>query len=308
MPSNRPPAATSQWPEPTASAAAHGPLPGAAATDLPAGAPERAARVAAAYDAIAAGYDRLVSEDAWMRERLWEHYLRVFLPGDRVLDAACGTGLDTLHLAAHGRRMTGVDLSPGMVEELLRKAARQGLGGNLEARVADAASLDDWPAGAFDGIVSSFAGLNTADLSRFAATASRLVRPRGRVVIHLLAPAGIWERLRLAARGHALRARRLARRRELTVTISGRPVRHSLLSAPELYQLHFAAAFALRRWYGLGWLWPRRFSGRLPPIARRWLGRFDAAAGRFPPCRGWGRFYVLDLERRPDGPPAAAPR
>ena len=91
------------------------------------------------------------------------------------------------------------------------------------------------------------------------------------------------------------------------MTISGRPVRHSLLSAPELYQLHFAAAFALRRWYGLGWLWPRRFSGRLPPIARRWLGRFDAAAGRFPPCRGWGRFYVLDLERRPDGPPATAP-
>ena len=259
--------------------------------------------VAAAYDGIAAGYDRLVSEDAWMRERLWDHYLRAFRPGDRVLDAACGTGLDTLHLAARGLRMTGVDLSPGMVEELLRKAAREGLGGKLEARVADvAAGLDDWPAGAFDGIVSSFAGLNTADLPRFAAAAARLVRPRGRVVIHLLAPAGIWERLRLAVHGHPLRARRLARRRELTVTIFGREVRHSLVPAAELYRRHFAAAFALRRWYGLGWLWPRRCGGRLPPAVRRRLGRLDAAAGRFPPCRGWGRFYVLDLERRPDGP------
>jgi ubiquinone/menaquinone biosynthesis C-methylase UbiE len=290
------------------------------AADPPAGSPESPGQVAAAYDGIAAGYDRLVAEDGWMRERLWEHYLRVFRPGDRILDVACGTGLDTLHLAAHGRRVTGVDLSPGMVEELLRKAARQDLGGRLEAHVGDAAALDGladregWPAGAFDGIVSSFAGLNTADLPRFAATAARLVRPHGRVVLHLLAPAGIWERLRLALRGHPLRARRLAQRRELTVTISGRAVRHALLPAAELYRRHFAAAFALRRRYGLGWLWPRRLGGRfgrLRPAALRsvagWLGRFDAAAGRFPPCRGWGRFYVLDLERRPEGPPADAP-
>jgi SAM-dependent methyltransferase len=125
---------------------------------VPAGAPEAAPRVAAAYDGIARGYDVLVAEDAWMRERLWAHYLRVFRPGDRVLDVACGTGLDTLHLAAHGLRMTGVDLSPGMVEQLRRKAASLGLASSVEARVEDAACLDAWPAGGFDGIVSSFAG------------------------------------------------------------------------------------------------------------------------------------------------------
>ena len=82
-----------------------------------AAAAESAARVAAAYDAVAAEYDGLVREDAWMRQRLWAHYRRAFGRGARVLDVACGTGLDTLHLAALGRRMTGVDVSPGMLAE-----------------------------------------------------------------------------------------------------------------------------------------------------------------------------------------------
>jgi SAM-dependent methyltransferase len=272
----------------------------------PPGAPESAAQVAAAYDDIAAGYDELVAEDSWMRERLWAHYLRAFRPGDRVLDVACGTGLDTLHLAAHGLLMTGIDLSPGMVEELRRKAAGRGLAGRVEARVADAAGLDGWPAGSFDGVISSFAGLNTADLAGFAAAAARLVRPRGRVIVHLLAPAGLWERLRLVARGRVRQARSLAHRREVRVAIAGRAVRHALLPAAEAYRRCFAADFALRGRYGLGWLWPRRLARRLPPRALRWLGPVDAALGRLPPWRAWGRFFVLDLERRPPAGPQPA--
>ena len=103
--------------------------------------------MAAAYDGIAAEYDRLVAEDAWMRERLWAHHLRRFRAGDRVLDVACGTGLDTLHLAARGLRMTGVDASLGMLAALRRKAAARDLAGSVAVCAADAACLEGWPAG-----------------------------------------------------------------------------------------------------------------------------------------------------------------
>lgn len=270
--------------------------------------------MAAAYDGIAAEYDRLVAEDAWMRERLWAHHLRRFRAGDRVLDVACGTGLDTLHLAARGLRMTGVDASLGMLAALRRKAAARDLAGSVAVCAADAACLEGWPAGCFDGIISSFAGLNTVDLPRFAAGAARVVPPGGRMVLHLLAPAGLWQRRWIAPRRRAAppagclapRAAAAAPRGELTVAIGGRPVRHALLPAAELYRRHLAADFALRRVYGLGWLWPRRLGRRLPAAAARWLGWIDAALGTVPPCRGWGRFFVLDLERR--GPARAGGR
>jgi ubiquinone/menaquinone biosynthesis C-methylase UbiE len=264
--------------------------------------PESADRVAAAYDAVAAGYDDLVREDFWMRERLWAHYLGVFGEGARVLDVACGTGLDTLHLAALGRRMTGVDASPGMVAELRRKAAARGLAKRLDVRVEDAACLDGWSAASFDGILSSFAGVNTVDLPRFAAAAARLLRPRGRAILHLLAPAAArprswWLRSRLgSASPHE--ATPAGPPGELSVVIGGHRVRHARPAPADLYHCHFAADFALRRWYGLGWLWPRRFGRRCPPALLGSLGRLDAALGRWDPFRGRGRFFVIDLERR----------
>jgi SAM-dependent methyltransferase len=271
-----------------------------------AGPPESAAQIAAAYDAVAAGYDELVREDAWMRDRLWAHYLRAFDRGARVLDVACGTGLDTLHLAALGRRMTGVDASPGMVAELRRKAAVLGLAERLAVRVEDAAHLHDLPAASFDGILSSFAGINTVDLPRFAAAAARLLRPHGRAVLHLLAAAGAGRRgsgersdvgggsgeRSNAGRGSGERSNLV------DVLIGGHRVRHALPVAADLYRRHFAADFALRRWYGLGWMWPRRFGRRCPPALLGALGRLDAALGRWPPFRGGGRFFVIDLERR----------
>jgi cyclopropane fatty-acyl-phospholipid synthase-like methyltransferase len=45
------------------------------------------------------------------------------VPGDRVLDMGCGTGRHSVALARRGLRMTGVDLSSGMLAEA-RKAAR----------------------------------------------------------------------------------------------------------------------------------------------------------------------------------------
>lgn len=249
--------------------------------------------VATAYDAVAAGYDGQVAEDAWMRQLLWRRYQALFRPGDRVIDVGCGTGLDTLFLAGRGLGMTGLDISPGMLAELAAKAERAGLAGRIELRQGDVAALASWPAASFDGLLSAFAGLNSADLQVFAAEARRLLRPGGHALLHLLAPAGIWPRLAGLAGG----SRRLAARRERRVTIAGQEVRLQLLPARELYDRHFAAGFRLRRAYGLGFLWPQAWGRRLPAGLGRRLGALEGVLGRLQPFRDWGRFCVLELER-----------
>jgi SAM-dependent methyltransferase len=278
--------------------------------------------VAAAHDAVAADYDRRVAEDRWMRRLLWERYARLFGPGDRVLDAGCGTGLDALFLAERGVAVVAVDLAPAMLAEVEARARSRGLADRIATRLLDLGDLDGaaqavpslrppggdrdppappgalWPAATFDGVVSGFAAANGADLDRFAAGAALLLRPGGRMVLHLLAPAGIWTRLAALARLDPRAAAALARRRARAVTIAGHPLRLAVAPAEEVYRRHFAPRFHLRDRFALGFLWPRR-AGRLLPagLALR-LGRLEPVLGRRRPLLGWGRFVVLDLERR----------
>jgi ubiquinone/menaquinone biosynthesis C-methylase UbiE len=55
----------------------------------------------------------------------WTQRLREWIPDDGadVLDVGCGTGSLALVLAGQGHRVTGVDLSPAMVEQAQRKLA-----------------------------------------------------------------------------------------------------------------------------------------------------------------------------------------
>lgn len=256
--------------------------------------PER--RLSDAYDALAADYDRLVEEDFWMRQLLWARYLRLFPLGSRVLDVACGTGLDTLFLARAGMEMSGIDASPGMVGQLRAKAEREGL--RIDARVGDAADLSTWEDASFDGIVSAFAGLNTVDLERFAAEAERVLRPGGRMVLHLLAPGGVWPLLRHLVRLHLGEAWKVASRRELVTEISGCPIHLSLYPPGETYRRWFAPGFTLERSYSLGFLWPRSANAHLPGHLRRALGGLEPGLGGLPVLRGAGRFFVLQLKKR----------
>jgi SAM-dependent methyltransferase len=56
-----------------------------------------------------------------------------------VLDIGCGTGRVALHLAALGRRVTGVDADPDLIEALAARAREAGF--DVDAVVADARSL-----------------------------------------------------------------------------------------------------------------------------------------------------------------------
>ncbi len=69
--------------------------------------------------------------------------------GGTALDLACGPGHYTLCLARYLGlgQVTGIDLSPGMIETASRNASQQGLSDRVQFRVGDATHLEDCNSG-----------------------------------------------------------------------------------------------------------------------------------------------------------------
>lgn len=256
-------------------------------------------RLARAYDAIAEVYDHQIRGDEWMRRRLWDHYARVFRAGQRVLDAGCGTGIDAIFLAQRGIHVTGIDLAPAMIAQLRAQVARQGLTGQVDALVMDVAHLSSLPASTFDGVISAFAGLNTLpELASFAADAAQVLRPGGRLILHLLNRFSLWEWLGLLARGEWATARQLGQQGERTFVVGAQPIRHYVFSPHQAYRRFFAPHFRLCECYSLGVLRPPHTVRRVPASIAEALGGLERRLGSHRPFVNWGRFFVLDMAVR----------
>jgi demethylmenaquinone methyltransferase / 2-methoxy-6-polyprenyl-1,4-benzoquinol methylase len=105
-------------------------------------------------------------------------------PGDRVLDACCGTG--DLALAAHaaGGRVTGVDFSERMLDRAVRKS------NEVEWMRGDALALP-FVDGSFDAITVGFGVRNLEDLGQGLAEFQRVLGPGGRLaVLEITRPSG----------------------------------------------------------------------------------------------------------------------
>jgi len=265
-----------------------------------------ASPVQSAYDRIAGDYDRQVAGDAWMRERLWQRYMTLFQPGDHVLDVSCGTGIDAVFLARAGIRVTAIDISPEMIERCRAHASQAELEALIEHLVLDHAELGRLSPANFDGIISAFAGLNTSsNLERFARDAAQLLRPGGRLVVHMLNRVSLWEWLSLLAHGHWDDARSLGHNAQRTFEIGGVPVVHTLYSPLAAYRQYFAAEFRLERAYALGVLRPPHDLRRIPEPVAHLLGHLETRLGAHRPWLNRGRFFVLELVKRsPDDVPA----
>jgi demethylmenaquinone methyltransferase/2-methoxy-6-polyprenyl-1,4-benzoquinol methylase len=106
-------------------------------------------------------------------------------PGDRVLDAACGTGDLALADRKAGGEVTGLDFSERMLERARRKSDQ------IEWVQGDVLALpfDD---AAFDAATIGFGIRNVDDLDAGLRELARVVRPGGRLaVLEITRPRGV---------------------------------------------------------------------------------------------------------------------
>jgi demethylmenaquinone methyltransferase/2-methoxy-6-polyprenyl-1,4-benzoquinol methylase len=144
-------------------------------------------QVRSMFDRIAPVYDGMNRAMTLGLDRKWRRLTAeaVVRPGDRVLDACCGTGDLALAAARAGGRVTGVDFSAEMLARAERKAPE------FDWVQADAAALP-FPDGSFETATVGFGIRNLADLEAGLGELARVLVPGGRLgCLEITKPRGV---------------------------------------------------------------------------------------------------------------------
>ncbi|HLY37403.1 MAG TPA: methyltransferase domain-containing protein [Candidatus Binatia bacterium] len=102
-------------------------------------------------------------------------------PHDTVLDVACGPGIVACAFADAARHVTGIDVTPAMIERARALAVEKQIG-NVDWRVGDVVPLP-YPDGAFSIVVSRFAFHHFGEPRAVLAEMRRVCAPGGSVVV-----------------------------------------------------------------------------------------------------------------------------
>ena len=140
------------------------------------------------FDSIAPEYDALNHILSLNIDKIWRRRaVRKLLPKDadfHILDVACGTGDFSIAVARRSKnaRITGIDLSDGMLAGGREKVARLGLDGRIELLKGDCEALE-FADDSFDGVCVGFGVRNFEHLEQGLREILRVLKPGGRLVI-----------------------------------------------------------------------------------------------------------------------------
>lgn len=136
------------------------------------------------WDEAAASFDN--EPDHGLRDpqvrHAWTELLKVWLPSasSALLDVGCGTGSLSVVLTGLGHIVTGIDISPEMINRAQAKAAAAGY--SIEFHVMDAAA-PQFPPGSFDVIVCRHLLWTLPEPSLVLQRWVDLLKPGGRLIL-----------------------------------------------------------------------------------------------------------------------------
>ncbi len=146
-------------------------------------------QVATMFDQIAGRYDflnRFLSvgiDIIWRKKAIRQ--LEEIQP-NTILDVATGTGdvaiMTMQQLKPAPEKITGIDISKGMLEIGRQKIANRKLTGKIELLQGDSEAIN-FETGSFDAVTIAFGVRNFADLEKGLSEMLRVLRPGGKVVI-----------------------------------------------------------------------------------------------------------------------------
>ena len=110
------------------------------------------------------------------------------LPGQRVLDVACGAGNGAIAAARRNAEAVGLDYVPALLERARERAAAEGY--DIEFVEGDAQALP-FEDGSFDVAVSTFGAMFAPDQEKTAAELMRVCRSGGKIGMANWPPRGI---------------------------------------------------------------------------------------------------------------------
>jgi ubiquinone/menaquinone biosynthesis C-methylase UbiE len=258
-----------------------------------------------AFDSVAAAYDGPRGNNELiqcMRAEMWRWLASVFKAGDSLVDLGCGTGLDAVHLASQGYRITATDWSPQMVQRTVDRARESGMSDRVLALNIGAHELNRLAETAsYDGAYSNLGPLNCVpDLADVSRECARLLKPGGALVFTVIGRLCPWEIAHYLRKGRWSRAMLRFARKVVPVGMNNHTIWTRYYAPREFYKA-FSSEFKLEHFRGICAFAPPpylTFVRENYPRLHRTLWRMDQRMGGWPALRGFGDHFLIILRKR----------